>query len=232
MLQNNEVRSLHSLWIVEDDEGSCFVYDEVLSGDYELTFFNDLSSFENALIHADGLPDLAIVDLQLPDGSFLSFIQRQTQAKDEKKLPPYIVVSSLDDVEALRTCYEKGALDYITKPFGRSVLTVKIYRLLSLQGEELGGVRIDALQRTVRFSNSATSVMTSKEIQIMSLLSQAYDMTMSRNELVERIWGNLRVASKTLDVHLSNIRKKLTPLGADIRFVQPNAFKLVVPNDN
>jgi len=220
---------LKNVWIVEDDEGSCFVYKQILESNYQLQFFGDLKSFQSALDGRKIDPDLVIVDLQLPDGSFLNFLDQNRNTVKWKELPPYVVVSSADDVESTRSCYEWGALDYITKPFGHGELLVKLERLLAPKSEDSDeAVAIDPLHRTIRINGSSPSLMTSKEIQIISILVKAPNLTLSRQELVESVWGQLRVASKTLDVHLSNIRKKLEPMGADIRFVAPHSFRLEI----
>lgn len=64
-----------SIWIIEDDSTSQFIYDEILSLRYKLRVFPDIGAFRDA-IEDDSAPrpDLVIADLRLPDGSFLSFL--------------------------------------------------------------------------------------------------------------------------------------------------------------
>lgn len=133
------MKNTKSIWIVEDDAGSQFVYNEILGFRYRLQMFNNLQKFRDAWNNGERKPDLMIVDLHLPDESFLSFLQSEG-AKEMKRSTPFIVVSSLDDLDALRICYEEGAVEFISKPFAKSELVVKVERSLAALKDAKRGV--------------------------------------------------------------------------------------------
>jgi len=218
-----------AVWVIEDDQSSRFVYEEIFSLRYELTLFSCLTDFRHALLNSPTRPDLLIADLRLPDESFLSFLSAGEH--HEKLTFPFIVVSSIDDLDALRLCYEKGAADYITKPFGRGELIVKVERILSphpASNATAGGLfLLDPKSLTVSRAERTSDSLTSKEFQLLAILHDAQNNTLTRDEMIEQLWGKVKVTSKTLDVHLSNLRRKVEPLGLEIIHVFPNSYRIL-----
>ncbi len=106
-----------ALWVLEDDRGCQFVYEQTLDHRYQTRYFRSLQDFIQAL-KADGpKPALIIADLMLSDGNFLEFL---TNSESDILVIPFIIVSSVDDIDALRFCFKEGALDYLTKPFKKT----------------------------------------------------------------------------------------------------------------
>ncbi len=219
-----------SIWVLEDDPGSRFVYAEVLSLRYNLTQFPTIKDFSSALRQArrsETLPDLVVADLRLPDESFLTFMDG-VEGRELMTEIPFIVVSSVDDIDALRFCFNHGAVDYITKPFGRSELVVKVERFFSNSGG-INDVVVDLTTLSVVFSKVRSESLTSKEFQIMSLLQQNGSRGLSRSDIIGAVWGQVKVSSKAFDVHLFNLRRKLAPLGIEIRFSEIGGYFLFCP---
>ncbi len=106
------------IWVLEDDPGCLFVYQDMLDQSYKTSYYDQLSSFSDALKNDSTRPDLIVADLTLKDGCFLNFLS----SVEEKKLlnTPFIVVSASTDIDALRFCFDEGALDYLTKPFKKT----------------------------------------------------------------------------------------------------------------
>lgn len=83
-----------SIWIVEDDPGSQFVYNEILGFRYRLQMFGNLQMFRDAWKNeAQRKPDLMIIDLHLPDDSFINFLQTDA-GKEMTRSTPFIVGAS------------------------------------------------------------------------------------------------------------------------------------------
>jgi DNA-binding response OmpR family regulator len=61
---------------------------------------------------------------------------------------------------------------------------------------------------------------------MMSLFQASGESEVSRTTILEKIWGNVTVSAKTLDVHLFNLRKKIAEVGLEIVFVQPSSYQL------
>jgi len=127
---------------------------------------------------------------------------------------PLLIVSSADDVETIRAAFAGGAIDFLSKPLRRALLIVKVERALGVSSVPFEGLVIDAKRMPVR-SGSITVGLTSKEMQVMSVLWTAPRRAVSRQELCEELWPRCHVGRKTLDVHLSRLRTKLDGLAVD-----------------
>ncbi len=217
-----------SIWILEDDPGACFVYEQILSADYDIHFFTDLNSLHKATAKPPSLSGLILADLRLPDGNFLNFLTQLHQSKSNDFYFPnkIIVVSSLDDIDVLRSCYLEGALDYITKPFSKNLLVTKIERILSLVQKLPYKIHIDPGALRLHVDSVGSTELTAKELQIMCLLIENPERAVSRERLKSAIWGSLSVSPKALDVHLTNLRKKLDLLSMDILFNAKDGYRL------
>lgn len=203
------------IWIIEDDENMRFVYGDILAHQYQLTFFESMEGCAQELA-GQPAPHLLILDLVLPDGLLhQSFAQYANALKNV----PFLVVSALDEEEAVRASLRWGALDYITKPFGKSEIQVKIeshLKRLAIKDTKEPIFRVDPLTLTIFNQWGRSQELTSKEFRIMSLFLDTYENRISRKEIFETLWANVRVSQKTLDVHLSNIRRKIEALKLSI----------------
>jgi DNA-binding response OmpR family regulator len=214
------------IWVVEDDPGIQFLYQEILELNYDISIFGTIAEFELAILKDSEGPNLIIADLRLPDANFLSLLQSNTD-RLWKSVVPYLVVSSLDDMEAIRICFNSGASDYIYKPFGKNELLLKIERILTENSvrKPLDHLSIDS--KTFRVSNGKLAIsLTTKEFQIISLLYNSKNLTVSRSELMTKIWNKTDNGSKTLDVHLHNLRRKIQPMGLKIVHRHPYEYFL------
>jgi DNA-binding response OmpR family regulator len=157
-----------------------------------------------------------ILDLMCPDGSLHSMFDELAPKLQET---PFLIVSGLDEQDAIRSCFNGGALDFISKPFSKSELQVKIkifLNRLTNQKVAISKVNLDPLSMTLFTKNARSSELTAKEYRIISLFLEASDLIVPRKHLVTTIWEGINVSEKTLDVHLSNIRRKITELGLTV----------------
>ncbi len=219
------------LWILEDDADSRFILEESLGIRYQVRLFSSLAELDTALTAEDERPSLLIADLRLPDGTFVEFCARKKQ--QGAQLPPFVVVSSMDDLDFLRECYRQGALDYLSKPFSKNELIAKIERWLPVSkvtpdpaaGVLQGGIVLHSLRLRVEDAQGRSQQLTSKEYQILTILHQSAGFV-SRDLLQRRIWGDVSVAAKTLDVHIFNLRKKLAALNLRVNYHSDQGFHL------
>jgi len=213
------------IWILEDDPGSQFVYSEILEIRYEIKLFSTLKSFTAAIGDSSlAPPDLVIADIRLPDDSFLNFINQSSGSLPFR----FIVVSSLDDLDALRLCFRHGAVDYITKPFGKSEIIVKVEKIFEAEPTSpgRGEFQVDSKSFTVAKGPLRSAALTVKEFQIITALAEAPERTLDRSMIIGKIWGDINVSQKTLDVHLVNLRRKLSVVGVDICHRPPHDYYL------
>lgn len=216
------------IWVLEDDSGVQFVYEEILSHNFKLLQLESLAEFKTALSFKESSkPSLILADLRLKDDTFLSFLS-SSDASLIKDIP-LIVISSLDDAQALHQCFQAGALDYITKPFGKQELLFKIQRFFNPANKSQSSAltyKIDPLTLRVHTNGIESEPLTSRELQLMTLFIENFNQKLSRKDILRKVWGNVTVSPKTLDVHLVNLRKKIAVLRLGINFINPHFYQL------
>lgn len=226
------------LWILEDDPSIAFMYKDILEKVYPIRLFQGLEAFKSGLLEVSATgavqPSLVIADLRLGEESFLHFLMTRETAH---LIPcPFIIVSGLDDLETLRACFAEGANDFLTKPFQKNELLIKIERILSLPSQPNPQPTAVAPEDTLLFDPKTFSLrrgnqepvfLTIKQIQIYTLLHRAEGRPLSRKILESEIWPGVSVSTKSLDVHLFHLRQKLQPLGVEIHWNPASGYSLI-----
>src|SRR5205085_821488 len=162
-------------------------------------------------------PDLVLLDLMLPGMTGID-VCRQIRLKSRT---PVIMVTAKDSELDTVVGLEVGADDYITKPYRMRELVARMRAVLrraphdepSLGGPgevfEAGDVRLDPGRHEVRVRGE-TVTMPLKEFELLELLLANADRVLSRDTLIDRIWGPNYVGdTKTLDVHIKRLRSKV-----------------------
>ena len=205
------------IWILEDEPGCQFVYEELLAQSYNVKFFDNIESFSEALTKIDnGKKKVFLTDLLLPDGNFLDYLNNHPEILNHGR---YIIVSSLIDSNTLRAGFNKGAYEYILKPFKRSELEVKIERLVALMQKE---------EITQHVESVLNMNLTLKEQKLLRFFLKQYPNMVTRDELLNDIWKGVIVDPKTIDVHLHNLRKKIISQGVEIRSLGAHQWELII----
>jgi two-component system, OmpR family, response regulator RegX3 len=161
-------------------------------------------------------PDLVLLDLMLPDGSGFD-VCRQLRASSNV---PVIMLTARGDEADRVAGLELGADDYIVKPFSAREVVARIRAVLrrsSREGEpapgagplELGDLRLDVAAHS--FTRAGEPVeLTRKEFQLLELLMRNAGVVVTRERLIDEVWDVSWFGStKTLDVHVGSLRKKL-----------------------
>lgn len=161
-----------------------------------------------------GDADLILLDINLPDGNGLDFLQ---ELKAASPMRPVILLTANDTDMDIVAGLEQGADDYITKPFSLSVLRARVHtqlRRVSCPAEKecfrTEGFVFDFEQ--MRFSAQGRSVELSKtEQRLLRLLVEHQGMVMKRGDLIDRIWtdGSEYVDENALSVTVKRLRDKL-----------------------
>jgi DNA-binding response OmpR family regulator len=212
-------------WIVEDDDSCNFVYEEIFQHKYNYRIFKTLASFRDAYFSETyEKPRLILADLRLPDGSFVSVLN-EIPSYDLDNLA-IVIVSVCDDLDIIRYCLGEGVIDYLTKPFNRSELLVKVERSASRLHDREKDLSIDPLRRRVITKDNLHTELTSKELMIFDMINNAPGRQIKRCELIEKVWKDVSVGSKTLDVHIFNIRRKLAKLNVQIKYIPPQTYRI------
>ena len=199
------------IYAVEDDEGIGELYQCALEDDYDVEVFPDGKSFLAAF--SSRKPDLVILDIMLPDMDGYSILVR-IRENDEKL--PVIVVSAKGDELSLVKGLNKGADDYIVKPFSILELRARIktaLRRVTTAVKKIAGFEIDGNTYTVRYDGKELG-LTLKEFNLFRTLAAKAGVTLTRESLLGDVWGmNYEGETRTLDMHVASLRDKIHKAG-------------------
>lgn len=219
--------SSDTIWLLEDDEVCREIMASALGDRWTVVELASIGELER--LAAEGATaSLLVADVCLPDRSLVSWL-KSASAEALLARVPLLVVSGVDEVDVIRSAFAGGALDFVSKPFGKAELLVKVER--ALDAPPSSGVRrytLDVPAMQVRAVTGETAALTAKEMQIAALLWNAPGLTLGREVLYAGLWRDCRVGPKTLDVHLSRLRQKLRPLGLEVKTCGPDEVALSV----
>jgi DNA-binding response OmpR family regulator len=192
-------------------------------------------------------PNVVVLDLKLPG---LSGKELCRSFKTEMPSVPIVVLSANADVDDKVVLLELGADDYVTKPFSPKELLARVRRAMrrnmrrqqSTAGAEaasshdlliFGDVEIDFTSMETKRTGKPVS-MTAQEFKLLRFLSRSTDRVISREELLNEVWGYQNYPStRTVDNHILRLRQKLEPDPSHPRFfvtVHSAGYKFVPGN--
>lgn len=179
-------------------------------------------------------PDLAILDLMLPDIDGIEVCKFIKKDSELSKIPVIMLTAKSEEIDKI-IGLEIGADDYITKPFSVNELKARIKAVLrryDYSDKPKEGLRqiddyiIDFNKFEVTYKGQKIQ-LTTVEFKIIDLLSQKRGWVYSREQIIDYLWGHEKYPTeRTIDVHINNLRKKLGPLGEKIINVRGIGYKL------
>jgi two-component system response regulator RegX3 len=199
--------------LVEDDPG---IAESVRDGLRQYQFDVELTNRGHRALEIGPTVDVVLLDLGLPDIDGVD-VCRQLRAVSDV---PIIVVSARDDELDRVVGLEVGADDYVVKPFGMRELIARIRAVTRRSARAAGGqdeqqlLRVGKLTvdlRTRRVTVAGHEIeLTPKEFDLLAVLAAEPDTVLRREHLLEQVWDvNWFGSTKTLDVHVASLRKKL-----------------------
>jgi len=179
------------------------------------------------------VPDLIVLDLMLPGIDGLELTRRLRAEPTWTKLPIIMVTAKSDEVDRI-IGLELGADDYIGKPFSPKELLARVRAVLRrarpTEDEHAlssGGVTLDAARHRVTVGGVPVE-LTPKEFDLLHALMAAAGRVLSREFLLNRVWGYARadeIESRTIDVHVRRLRAKLGDAGRHIATVKSVGYR-------
>ncbi len=159
--------------------------------------------------------DLVLLDLMMPE---VDGIEVCRQIRDSNGYVPIIMVTAMDDEESRVAGLEVGADDYVTKPFSPRELVARcraVLRRIAAPAErdgliQSGTLTLDPTSR--KCTNDGEEVaLTRLEFDLLAELAGHPRQVFTRDRLLEKVWGHQNpIGGKTVDVHIANLRRKLT----------------------
>lgn len=178
--------------------------------------------------------DLLVIDLFLPDGKGLD-LMAELKAIENCRGARSIIVTSEGEISKKVTAFSIGADDYVVKPYERLELRARAERLFSRTNEDevyfepISQIRLNnfSYKASIGSDNSVKEInLTPHEFKILNLLLRNPERIYSRNSLIDLAWGlNTFISERTIDTHISSLRKKLGPLAVCIFCVRGEGYK-------
>lgn len=222
------------IYCVEDDAGirELVVYTLQNTG-MEAHGFSDGAALTAALHGAK--PDLILLDIMLPGEDGISILRRLRSLPDTAAIPVILLTAKNTEYDKV-IGLDSGADDYIAKPFGMMELVARIRAVLRRSQDKLlsadshpltaGAISIDERAHTVCVSGRDVQ-LTLKEYQLLVLLMKNQGAVLTRDVLLENIWGyGSESETRTVDVHIRTLRQKLGDSGALIETVRGVGYRM------
>jgi len=168
--------------------------------------------------------DLIILDLMLPTLDGFSICKAVRKKKPGQGISILTAKGSEDDIVA---GFRAGADDYVSKPFSLRELMVRVEAVLRRTGKNLGdeqirfkGIFFDGKTLNASYENH-TIELTRREMDIIVYLYRHMDRIVSKKELLTEVWqyADADIETRTVDIHILKLRKKITALMGDIPFI-------------
>lgn len=199
------------IYIVEDDEGMQEVYEGAFEESYNTRIFDNGKDFLE--VFNIKKPDLVILDIMLPEMDGFTVLTK-IREKDEK-VPVLCVSAKADEISFVKGL-NKGADDYIAKPFSVLELLARVkanLRRAKLYVTGAGGFSINN-NLYKAFYNDADLNLTIKEFALLKILIGRAGTTVTRDQLFCEVWGEDYMGeTRTLDMHVATLRDKIKQAG-------------------
>lgn len=174
---------------------------------------------------------LVILDIGLPDGDGFNLCQ-EIQNEATHKHTPIIFLTGKQEPTDVVAGFSLGAEDYVTKPFHPLALRARVEARLRSRNDrvekstvlDVGSLRVDLAQmRTTQASDGQEVALTPTEFKILYYLAKNKDHVLSRDQILDQVRGkSVNVSDRTVDTHISTLRRKIAGSGVLIEAV-PNA---------
>nr|WP_243436060.1 response regulator transcription factor [Acanthopleuribacter pedis] len=200
------------IFVLEDDPVlQMGIVDNLRLENYQVVACDTVAAFEQHL--ARTVPDLAVMDLGLPDGdggTLLADLRRRGL-----RFPALLLTARASETDVLMG-FKRGADDYVTKPFSPRILLARIAALLQRAAAPretllvFGELVVDPVNMLIRGDDAPH--LSTLEYQVLAYLADNMGQAVSRVALLEEVWGMERAPTeRAVDTLMANLRKKLEP---------------------
>lgn len=216
---------MSTIYVVEDDTDIREIETIALKNSgHAVADFDSGRAFFHRL--EEKLPDLAILDIMLPDLDGYEILKKMRANPATRRVPVIMVTAKTTEIDMIKGL-DMGADDYIRKPFSVIELITRVKAVLrrtSESGKEkffrVGEVFLDDERRAV-YVNDAPVELTYKEYELLKLLMFNSGIVMTRDRIMRRVWdAEFEGETRTVDVHIKTLRQKLGESGGHIKTVR------------
>jgi DNA-binding response OmpR family regulator len=215
-MQNEDTATI---LVVEDDDATrTFLADNLTADGFELLVADSVK--DGLRLLETKFPDLALIDVGLPDGSGLDLVRRVREAdglasRVDPRTPLMLLSGLAGELDRIRG-FERGADDYVCKPFSYPELRGRVGALLRRSGQRprtgrtrVGELTIDPASREVTMRGDRIE-LSAKEFALLRALATEPTRVWTKEELLRGVWGFRSLGTtRTLDSHACRLRQKL-----------------------
>jgi len=166
-------------------------------------------------------PEIFLLDIMLPDMNGLEIIKKLKSNPKHKRIPIMVISAKTSEVDRV-IGIDLGADDYMIKPFGVLELVSRVKALLRRNEDfnqakflEIKGLVLDPHNYSLKYNNQ-NLVLTKKQIDLVKYFMENHQKTRTRDDIINKVWGyEFLGESRTLDVHVKEIRRKLKEAGIE-----------------
>lgn len=184
------------------------------------------------------LPDLIISDWMLPGLTGLELCRRLSTQEETRHIPIILLTVRSDETDKVLGL-EMGAHDYVTKPFSTREMVARVKAALRRQETlsaarpqpemfTLGPLKVDWARHRALLHDE-TLELTSKEFHLLKALAEAKGRVLSREQLLDQVWDYEQasnISTRTVDLHVSQLRRKLGPVSKQLVTVKNAGYRL------
>jgi DNA-binding response OmpR family regulator len=213
-----------AILVVEDDVPTrTFLADNLTADGYDMLVAGSLGDALRVLDYHH--VDLVLVDVALPDGSGLELVRKVREAggagsRLDGRLPLLVVSGRAGESDRVRG-FERGADDFVSKPFSYGELRLRVAALLRRARERpsegrlrVGELELDPVAREVRLRGGRVT-LSQKEFALLRQLAAEPTRVFTKDELLRDVWGfRAQGRTRTVDSHACRLRRKLAEHGA------------------
>lgn len=222
------------VWVVDDDETLLMLAQEALAGDFAVEVFADARAAAQAL--AQGLPDLVVLDVMLPGMNGYQFCA-QLRARPSGQDVPVLMMTFLDDAEAIHKAYEAGATGFVTKPIN---WVIELHRLRYMlraaeiarelrQKEEETRVAKEAWEKTFQAIHDLVTVVDGEHRILQANAATVTALGLPLGEILGRRSHELfeNLAQPGPNCPIARVLRTGQPATAEIKYHRPASVRLI-----
>lgn len=209
------------IYAIDDEESIRKLYEESLAfGGFEVKTGQDKKDLDKLL--EKRRPDLILLDVMLEGEDGFSILTELRNGQDTRDIPVIMVSAKGNEVDKV-TGLNLGADDYISKPFGVHELLARIRANIRKKNREPSLIYKDLKIDEARYKayvNNVPIKLTKTEFSLLVYLIKHQNEVISKKQLLVTVWGlDEKVETRTIDIHILNLRKRIAPSEVDISTV-------------
>lgn len=219
------------IYCVEDERNirELIIYTLETSGYQAMGFGSGAEFFQQLALEK---PELILLDIMLPGEDGLEILRKLKTATNTKEIPVIMVTAKGAEYDKVLGL-DSGADDYIAKPFGMMEFIARVKALLRRTQPKTANSRLSAANLEMDVDKHMVSAagievtLTLKEFQLLRYLLENQGIVLSRDQLLEHIWGyDFDGETRTVDVHIRTLRQKLGTCGELVETVRGVGYRI------